>query len=439
MRSALLGFLFLTAAATVPAAAKAAGPATGIEQLIAGSRYKAAVAALDRGHDKVIEDIVTLTEIPAPPFKEQARAKAYLNMLREAGLSEVEMDAEGNVMGLRRGTGPAGGPMVAIAAHLDTVFPEGTDVKVRREGTRLSAPGIGDDTRSLAVLLGYVRALDAAAVKTNRDILFIGNVGEEGPGDLRGVRYLFTKGKYKDRIKYFMSMDGTDAARVVNGGVGSKRYRVTFKGPGGHSYGAFGLVNPMAAMSQAVLDFYKIDVPAEPKTTYSASVTGGGTSVNSIPHEVFMEFDMRSVSPAELGKLEKSFLGIMPAAVAAENRSRSTKEGEVTAELKVIGDRPAGSTAASSELVQYALEAASAHGLKPSLTSSSTDSNLPMSLGIPAITIGSGGRAGRAHSLDEWIDVEKGSSLKGMTVSLTTLLAAAGVEGDGPRPAPRRR
>jgi tripeptide aminopeptidase len=441
MRSALFGFLFLTTAAAHPAAAHAdaTGPETSVKQLVAGPGYKAAVAALDRGHDQVVEDIITLTEIPAPPFKEQARANAYLNMLRQAGLSEVEMDAEGNVMGLRRGTGPAGAPVVAIAAHLDTVFPEGTNVKVRREGTRLFAPGIGDDTRSLAVLLGYVRALNAAGLKTRHDILFVGNVGEEGPGDLRGVRHLFTKGKYKGRIKYFMSMDGTDAARVVNGGVGSKRYRVTFKGPGGHSYGAFGLVNPMTAMSQAVVDFYKIEVPSQPKTTYAASVTGGGTSVNSIPHEVFMEFDMRSVSPVELDRLEKRFLAIMPAAVAGENRARSTKEGEVTADVKVIGDRPAGGTAASSELVQYALKAATAHGLEPNLTASSTDSNLPMSLGIPAITIGSGGKGGRAHSLDEWIDVEKESSLKGMAVSLTTLLAAAGVDGDGPRPSRRRR
>ena len=425
MRNRLFGLFLLLGVGGMPAAVKAEAAAP-VKQLMASPQYKAAVAALDRGHDKVVEDIVTLTEIPAPPFKEEARAKAYMNMLKEVGLTEVEMDAEGNVMGLRRGTGPAGAPVVAIAAHLDTVFPEGTDVKVRREGTRLFAPGIGDDTRSLAVLLAYVRAMNAANIRTRHDILFVGNVGEEGLGDLRGVRHLFTKGRYRDRIKYFMSMDGTDAARVVNGGVGSKRYRVTFKGPGGHSYGAFGLVNPMASMSQAVVDFYKIEVPKDPKTTYAASVTGGGTSVNSIPHEVFMDFDMRSVAPAELARLEKQFLQIIAAAAEGENRARSTQEGKVTAEPKVIGDRPAGGTAASSDLVQYAVEAARAHGLEPKLTASSTDSNIPMSLGIPAITIGSGGKAGRAHSLDEWIDVEKASSLKGMAVSLATLLAAAG-------------
>jgi len=402
-----------------------ASAATDVAKVIASPKYKTAVSVLDKEHDRIVGDIVKLTEIPSPPFGEKARGEAYLEMLRTAGLTDVEMDAEGNVMGLRRGTGPAGGPLVVIAAHLDTVFPEGTPVKVRREGTKLFAPGIGDDTRSLAVLLGYVRAMNAAGVKTKRDILFVGNVGEEGPGDLRGTRYLFAKGKYKDRIKTFFSMDGTDGSRIVNGGVGSKRYRVTFTGPGGHSYGAFGLVNPMVAMSQAVVDLYKVEVPKSPRTTYSASVTGGGTSVNSIPNKVFMEFDMRSASAEELGKLEQRFLGIVSAAVDSENRARSTREGEIKADLKVIGDRPAGSTPADSELVKVAQAAISANGLKPELNTSSTDANVPMHLGIPGITIGSGGSGGRAHSLDEWIDVEKGASLKGMLPGLTMLLATA--------------
>lgn len=401
------------------------GSAADVAKVIASSGYKAAVATLDKEHDRIVQDIVTLTEIPAPPFKEKARATAYAEMLKAAGLTDVEIDEEGNAMGLRRGTGPANGPLVVIAAHLDTVFPEGTDVKVKREGTKLMAPGIADDTRSLAVLLGYVRAMNAAGIKTKNDILFVGNVGEEGPGDLRGVRYLFTKGKYKDRIKTFFSMDGTDGSRIVNGGVGSKRYRVTFNGPGGHSYGAFGLVNPMTAMSQSVTDLYKVEVPKTPKTTYSASVTGGGTSVNSIPDKVFMEFDMRSVSADELAKLEARFKAIVAAAVEGENKARSTREGPIVADLKMIGDRPAGTTPETTELVKIAKAAVSANGLKPELQSSSTDANMPMSLGIPGITIGSGGSGGRAHSLDEWIDVEKGASLKGMLPGLTMLLAAA--------------
>jgi acetylornithine deacetylase/succinyl-diaminopimelate desuccinylase-like protein len=412
---------FCLSASALPAAAAAADVAT----VIASSGYKKAVAVLDREHDRIVQDIITLTEIPAAPFKEAARAAAYRDMLKAAGLTDVEIDAEGNAMGLRRGTGPANGPLVVIAAHLDTVFPETTDVKVKRQGTRLMAPGIGDDSRSLAVLLGYVRAMNEASIRHACDILFVGNVGEEGPGDLRGVRYLFTKGKYKERIKTFFSMDGTDGKRIVNGGVGSKRYRVTFKGPGGHSYGAFGLVNPMTAMSQTVTDLYKVEVPQTPKTTFAASVTGGGTSVNSIPDSVFMEFDMRSVSSQELAKLEARFKKIVNAAVDGENKARSTREGPVVADLKVIGDRPAGQTPEADGIVRIAKDAVKANGLVPELQASSTDANMPMSLGIPAITIGSGGSGGRSHSLDEWIDVEKGASHKGMLPGFAMLLAVA--------------
>ena len=424
----MASLLFLaTTFAIAPAPADARSDAAA-QAVLASPVYKAAVAQLDREHDRIVDDIVTLTEIPAPPFKEAQRAAAYRDMLKQAGLENVEIDAEGNAMGLYRGTAVAGGPVVVLAAHLDTVFPEGTKVTVRREGNRLHAPGIGDDTRSLAVILAYARAMKANAIRTTSDILFVGNVGEEGPGDLRGVRYLFTRGAYKDRVKAFVSMDGTDPQRIVNGGVGSKRYRVTWKGPGGHSYGAFGLVNPMVAMGQAVSDLYKLAVPKSPKTTYAASVTGGGTSVNSIPNEVFTEFDMRSEDPAELARLEQRFVAIVHASTEGENRARETREGKVTAELKLIGDRPAGSTPVTAEIVQIATSVIRANGMTPTPSFSSTDSNLPMSLGIPAITIGSGGSGGRAHSLDEWIDVEKGVSLRGMSVGLGILLAVAGAE-----------
>lgn len=423
MRNMVLPILAAALLAAFPAQA-----APKPEAVLKTRGYKSAVAILDRDHDRLVGEIVTLTEIPAPPFKEAARAAAYRDMLRDAGLEDVEIDEEGNAMGVYRGTGPAGGPAVMIAAHLDTVFPEGTPVKVRREGTRLHAPGIGDDTRGLAVLLAYARAMKEAGVKVKQDIIFVGNVGEEGPGDLRGVRYLLTRGKYKDRVKAFFSMDGTNAARIVTGGVGSKRYRITWKGPGGHSYGAYGLVNPMTAMSQTVVDFYRIPVPAKPKTTYSASVTGGGTSVNSIPNEVFMEFDMRSENPAELAKLEQAFLAVVKKSVEGENAARSVKEGPITADIKMIGDRPAGETAATQPIVRNAEAIIRANGLDPESSFSSTDSNLPMSLGIPAVTIGSGGEGGRAHALDEWIDVEKTKSLRGAAVGLGILLATAGVE-----------
>ena len=398
-----------------------------VQAIVRSGPFRAAVATLDAQHDRTVADIVTLTEIPAPPFKEAAKGKAFAAMLMAEGLSDVETDPEGNVMGLRRGTGPAGGPVVALAAHLDTVFPEGTNVKVRREGTKLYAPGVGDDTRSLAVLLAYIRALDAAKIKTRTDILFVGDVGEEGPGDLRGMRYLFGKGTYKDRIKAFFSMDGLEPQRVTYGAVGSKRYRVAFHGPGGHSYGAFGIVNPMAAMGYAVDQLYETKAPAKPKTTYAASVVGGGVSVNSIPADVWLEVDMRSEGKEELARLDARFLEILKAAAEHENASRDTRLGKVSVTPKLIGERPTGATSPDAPIVRITAAAAKAAGYAPDLGASSTDSNIPISLGVPAVTIGSGGGGGRAHSLDEWIDVAKPESVRGMTVGLAAVLAMAGI------------
>ncbi|MCC7186355.1 MAG: M20/M25/M40 family metallo-hydrolase [Acidobacteria bacterium] len=412
----------------VVAGVRAQSPATYDATLAAvrsSDGFKKAMAVLARDHDRLIAEIITLTEIPAPPFKEDARAKKYLEMLRASGLTDVEQDEEGNVMGLRKGSG--GGPLIAVAAHLDTVFPEGTDVTVKREDTRLSAPGIGDDTRSLAVLLAMIRAMNEAGVHTRSDILFIGNVGEEGQGDLRGVKYLFGKGKYKDRIKMFISVDGAGGgADITHGGVGSRRYRVTFKGPGGHSYGAFGLVSPAFAMSGAMMKFGKLTVPDKPKTTYSVGVVGGGTSVNSIPFETWMEVDMRSESPTELKKLDESFMSLINEAVQEENAARSTAQGPITADIKLIGDRPSGETPITSPIVETAAASIRAAGGRPTYSWSSTDSNIPISLGIPAITVDSGGRGGRAHALDEWISVDKVPSLRGIEIALATLLALAG-------------
>ncbi|HEX4710952.1 M20/M25/M40 family metallo-hydrolase [Phenylobacterium sp.] len=427
-RSLLAAALGLGAFTTAQAAPKAADPADrAVQAIVRSPAFKTAVATLDAQHDRTVADIVTLTEIPAPPFKEAAKGKAFAAMLKAEGLTDVETDPEGNVMGLRRGTGPAGGPVVVLAAHQDTVFPEGTPVKVRREGTKLYAPGVGDDSRSLAVLLAYVRALDAAKIKTRSDILFVGDVGEEGPGDLRGMRYLFGKGKYKDRIKAFFSMDGNEAARVTFGAVGSRRYRVAFHGPGGHSYGAFGIVNPMAAMGRAVDQLYAVKVPAKPRTTYSASVVGGGVSVNSIPADVWLEVDMRSESKEELARLDARFQEILKEAAEHENAARDTRVGKVTATPKLIGERPTGATSEDALIVRTTAAAARAAGYTPEFGASSTDSNIPISLGIPAVTIGSGGTGGRAHSLDEWIDVAKPESVRGMTVGLAALLATAGV------------
>ncbi len=393
-----------------------------IRQVMASETYRKAVATLTAEHDRTVEDIVTLTETAAPSFQEETRAGAFRAMAEAHGLRNVTIDAEGNVIGMRPGVG--NGPLVCIAAHLDTVFPAGTDLTVRREGTKLFAPGVGDDTRSLAVLLAWLRAMDAAGVQTRADLLFVADVGEEGPGDLRGMRHLFQKGPYKDRISAFITVDSPDMDHIAIGGGGSKRYRVT---PGGHSYGAFGLVNPMFAMADAIARLGRVSVPATPKTTYSASVTGGGTSINSIPNSVWTDFDLRSEAPAELARLEATFLDLVARSVEAENAARSTRNGLITTDILKIGDRPAGHTDEASDLVRLAHAAISAHGFNPGFETSSTDANIPMSLGSPAIKIGSGGSGGRAHSLEEWIDVAPEASVRGMAAGLATVLAVAGI------------
>jgi tripeptide aminopeptidase len=397
-----------------------------VRRIIDCPAFQTARARLEADHERTVQDIITLTQIEAPSFQEATRAAAFMEMVRVHGLDDLEIDAEGNVTGIRRGIG--NGPLICIAAHLDTVFPAGTDVTVRREGTKLFAPGVGDDTRGLAVLLAWLRAMDAAKIRTRADILFVADVGEEGRGDLRGMRHLFQKGRYKDRITTFITVDSPDMSRIATGGVGSKRYRIAFNGPGGHSYGAFGLVNPMYAMADAVTRLSRLHVPLRPKTTFSASVTGGGTSINSIPNSVWTEFDLRSESAEELGRLNTDFLELMKTAVTAENMTRSTRMGPIVADIAQIGDRPAGHTDETCELVRLAHAAITVHGFPVGFEASSTDANIPMSLGIPAIKIGSGGTGGRAHSLEEWIDVQPETSVRGMAAGLATLLAVAGVD-----------
>lgn len=410
-----------------PIAAQAS-PEAEVARLASDKRFTEARKVLAAEHERTVADIIRLTQVPAPPFGEAQRAEVVRKDFEALGLKAVTIDAEGNVTGVRPGRRTQGqGPFVVVAAHLDTVFPAGTDVTVKREGWRLSAPGVGDNTRSVATLLAWIRALDAAGLRTEADLLFVGNVGEEGPGDLRGVKHLFQKGPYGGRISAFFSVDGSDPSGVVTRGVGSKRYRVTFTGPGGHSYGAFGIVNPMTAMAGAVTGLYALTPPARPKTTYSASVVGGGTSVNSIPALVFLEVDLRSEDPGALAELDRGFRSAVETAVARENSARSADYGPVRADLGVIGERPAGATASDSRIVRITRSAIAAQGFSAEEETSSTDSNIPMSLGIPAVTIGAGGRGGRAHAPDEWIDVEPVEMVRGMSAGLLAILTQAGV------------
>lgn len=411
MRSSLLALAFLAAA---PALAQPAS-------------IKAAHARLAGDYDTTIAELIELTEIPAPPFKEAARAARMAEKFKALGLSDVQIDAVGNVIGVRPGKDRSAKALM-VAAHMDTVFPEGTNTKVRREGDTLHAPGIGDTTVTLAALLAFVRALDAGKVVTPRDIIFVANVGEEGPGDLRGVRYLFGASPLRARIGDFISFDGSTVGGITNAGVGSRRYRVAFTGPGGHSYGAFGIVNPMVAMAGVVQGLYRIVPPTDVKTTYAASTVSGGTSVNSIPNRITMEFDMRSASPANLKAVEEQFLRLIADNVAAENAARDTRFGKVAAEPTLIGDRPAGTTPASDPLVQTAAKVLKANGYPATLGASSTDSNIPISLGIPAVTLSAGGGGFRAHALDEYVNVEKTEFLKGLTTAFDIVVDAASIK-----------
>ena len=396
-------------------------------RILAHPKFQAAEDFIFKDHDRLVREIIQITEIEAPPFKEEKRAMAFAEMLRQSGMTDVDIDAEGNVIGLRKGAGT--GSLIAIAAHLDTVFPEGTNVKVRRDGTKLRAPGVGDDSRALAVLLVMIRALDAAKIQTVSDILFIGNVGEEGPGDLRGMKYLFQKGPYKDKIKMFISLDPFGAGNDITiGGIGSKRFKVTFRGPGGHSFGSFGLVSPAYALGNAILKLSRMQVPSRPKTTFNVGVIGGGTSVNSIPFESWMDVDIRSETKEELNKAVDTFARIMREAAEEENRTRSTSQGKIEVEVKQIGDRPFGQLPATAPIVQTATAIIEALGMNPAYGLSSTDANIPLSMGIPAITLESGGAGSRNHTLDEWIDVEKTSSVRGVKAAMAILLALAGIQ-----------
>jgi tripeptide aminopeptidase len=405
----------------------AANAQSDVDDVVTSASFQRAADYLAGDHARFVDELVRITEVPAPPFNEQARAIFFAELLRESGLTNVEIDAEGNVIGVREGSG--GGGLLAVLAHLDTVFPPDTDVGVRRDGATLYAPGVGDDSRGLAAMLALVRALDAAGIETQSDVLFVGNVGEEGLGDLRGTKYLLLEGPFKDRITHFISLDGRHQANgewpITNGGVGSKRYRAIFSGPGGHSFSAFGMVNPANALANAITRLSHAEVPESPKTTFNVGVVNGGTSVNSIPTEVWMQVDLRSEASDALARLDAYFQSAAQRAVDDENNRALTHNGRIIVELEVVGDRPAGQTPQDAQIVQLAADAATHFGLEPTYRSLSTDSNIPMSIGIPAVTL-STGHSDRAHSLEEWTNVDPENTALTNRVLLATILAIAG-------------
>ena len=382
-----------------------------------------AFKVVDELEPATAKELIELTEIPAPPFKENVRAQRVKQLFEAAGADKVWIDSIGNVLAIR--SGKNSNQTVILDAHLDTVFPEGIDVTVKHQGDTLYAPGISDDTRGLAVILAVLRSLEKARIETETDLLFLASVGEEGLGDLRGVKYFLAKNKLK--IKSWISVDGTDINDIATGALGSIRYKATIKGPGGHSWGAFGLGNPHHAMAKAInyfSDEAAAFTTAVGKTSFNVGRTGGGTSVNAIPFESWAEVDMRSESREYLKKIDSIFKSSMARGVNEYNKQ--IKKGQaLTLTLTPIGFRPSGKTPITDPIVQRVSAAASLFGATPKLITESTNANIAISKGIPALTIGAGGKSDHAHALNEWWLNDKGAD--GIKFVLLTTLGETGV------------
>ena len=388
-------------------------------QLGENAQVRAATAWFAQNLNWINEEQVRLTEIPAPAFQEGQRAAAVKALLSSAGL-DVQVDAAGNVIGELRGVNEK--EVVVLSAHLDTVFPAGTDVKVRHEGARLLAPGISDNSTGLAALAAIARAIHDAQIKPQRTILFVANVGEEGEGNLRGMRALVEA--YRSRLKAVVVLDGAGTDHVTTIALASRRLEVVITGPGGHSWSDFGIPNPINALVRGSVRFINTRVPASPRTTFNLGQIDGGTSINSIPYEARLKVDVRSESESELARIESALRECMAAGVRDEmESSRDRSRGKLEWKVELLGSRPGGELAAESPLLA-ALRAADAIVENESrIERSSTDANIPLSLGIDAISIGAGGNGGGAHSLQEWYD-PTGREM-GLKRALLTLLGVA--------------
>lgn len=386
----------------------------------------ARVLEILRGSGKATtEEQIRITEIPAPPFQESVRAAYMKKLLASTGL-RVETDDTGNVIGEWTGASP---DIVMLTAHLDTVFPPGTDVHVKQEGGRLMAPGISDNGTGLASLAALSRAFRDAKIKTTKTILFVADVGEEGEGNLRGMRALAES--YKKRLKYVLALDGASTEYVTTAALASRRVEVTISGPGGHSWTDFGAPNPIHALGRGIGRFVTARVPESPRTSFNVGEIEGGTSVNSIPSSAHMKVDLRSESETELATLETLLRDAIKAGIdeemsAARERGMGGSGNLLNLKISVLGVRPAGELPENSPLLAALLAADNQLGNRSRRERSSTDANIPLSLGIPAISLGAGGRSGGAHTPEEWYD-PAGRELGLQRVALT-VLAVAGLE-----------
>lgn len=369
------------------------------------------------------DEQIRICEIPAPPFQEELRGQYIASRFRELGLSDVHTDTEGNVIGFYHGD--IEGQLLVVSAHLDTVFPVGTDFKVRRFSSKILAPGIGDNASGLAAMIAMIRLLKVGNFKTRGSIAFVATVGEEGEGDLRGAKYLFYTGTLSGKISQFISFDGPGSDFITHQALGSRRYRIAFEGPGGHSWTDFGVVNPAHAIGRAIARMAEFPVPQNPRTTYNVGRIEGGTSVNVIPERASFDVDIRSTDDYELSRVEDFLLSSVNHAMRSENSLRAGAHHSLRLDVNLIGHRPSGETSEHTPLVQTAIEATKAVGVQPWLNCASTDANIPISLGIQAITIGAGGKGGDAHRLTEWYE-PTGRDI-GYQRALLLILATAGL------------
>lgn len=378
-------------------------------------------AALAAAGEQVLRDQIALSTIPAPTGAEQARGEHVAARFRALGLHGVHRDHVGNVLGVRPGTDDDA--PVVLCAHLDTVFPAGEDVSVRRDGNRLLGPGIVDNARGLAGMLALARVIDGDSLQTRRSIVFVATVGEEGGGDLRGAKHLFAT--FKRTPCCCIAVDGAGDDRIVHRALGARRFRVTYRGAGGHSWAAYGVPNPVHAVGAAAARLAALPLPRHPRTTLSVCRIGGGISVNSIPEDAWLEVDLRSSSAEVLAGCVADVRAAVHTAAREENSRRAPGTEPLSYEVAMIGDRPCGATSEHHPLVRLASAATRAIGRIPELVTASTDANVPISLDIPAIAIGAGGRGGGVHTPAEWYDDIDGTL--GLVRALAILVGAAGL------------
>src|ERR1051325_1939037 len=399
-------------------------PALTVRNLLSSGEVARALRFFETNAEAITDEHIRICSVPSSLFNEQERAGYLAKKFASLGLTEVEIDEEGNCLGLLEGASRS--PLIVVSAHLDTVFSKDTDFNVVRRDNKLFAPGIADDGCGLAALLALAQAIQSERLPIEGSILFVGTVGEEGEGNLRGVRHLFTEGRWAKHVDSFLSFDGPGLDRITNRALGSHRYRVAVSGPGGHSWGDFGLPNPVHAVGRAISRLAAYPAPKEPRTTFNVGRIEGGRSVNAIPSEATMEVDLRSAAEAELQRLDAFFRRAMKDAVDEENARRRAGDPLLKLKLDLIGERPTGETRSDSPLVELAFEATKMLGVEPRLDQSSTDSNLPISLGIPAITLGAGGGSGSSHTLDEWYDPRDRD--KGLKRGLLVILGIVGIK-----------